>query len=187
MKNLKQWRSDNPGEWGHYYSYILQSKLGPTQKLVLTVMMSDYDMNGIIRWTREKYMKETGSSYSGVCDTFNFLKLNGILKPIEGTSNYDFDLEYLKRRMAANKFDKLKKHQKKTVTEYSNTVTEYTNTVTEYSKSDTEYSKTDTEYQHIDNKDLKDNKDLYREDEDVFKTSSPSTQEIANWASNLDG
>lgn len=183
---LKKHREDNPGEYGFTYKFITRSKLGPTQKLVLVEMMSDFDMNGQIRWTRQKYKDETGSSYPGVCDVFNFLLLNKVLKPIDGTSNYSLDFGLLQRKCESNNWVKLPKHQKKTNTEYSKTNTEYSTSNTEYTESNTEYSKSNTEYQHIDNIDLKDNKDLYKEGEDVFKTSSPSAQQVAAWASSLD-
>lgn len=171
-----KFKEEHPNEYHSSFNFINQcSFLGPVQQKIINYMVgSDYDMNGIVRWTREKYHKDTGASYNAVCKCFKLLVDNSILVPIPGTSNYSFDFGLLQRRCRLNNWQKpvsiTTNNRKKLTSSVSNTDICDSNTDICDSKTDIGDSKTNTECQHIDNIDLIDKIDLYREEQD---SSSP--------------
>lgn len=177
-KHLKQFRDSLPSEYYFSYHFINQCKaLGPVKQKVVNYMMSDFDMNGIVRWTREKYAKDTGASYGATCKCFDLLIAAGILTPLEGSSNYHFNLSKLQRACKLNEWP-----SKKPTPSISDANIGESKTDIGESKTNIEYSKTNTEYQHTDTKDLTYSKDLLKEDNPSSsphgEDESPSTPEI---------
>lgn len=180
MKNFKKYRDDNSGQYHFSYSFIMKGKLGPTEKLILNYMMSDYDMNGIVRWTREKYRDDLGVSYGSVRGLFKKLIYNGVLELIPGTTNYNIEVGLLIAKLDESRsWEKLEPVPKKTDNDCSVTDNDCRNTDNDCRNTVNDCSETDTDWLHIDNKDLIHNKDLYREEQDsssfIKEESSPST------------
>ena len=165
MKHLEQWRKDNKGEWGHHYYFIWQcTSISTEAKIVLQFMLNEFDMNGHIRWTRQKYSELSGTSYRTVRRLFEALQQQNILTPVKGTTNYDLTFRLLEIAAKSNKLTGLP--VKKTGLAGNETGLAGT-------KTGLAGTKIGPGGLHIDNKDLIENKDLYRE-EGAF--SAPSSQ-----------
>ena len=165
MKHLEQWRKDNKGEWGHHYHFIWQcTSIKSEAKIVLQFMLNEFDMNGHIRWTRQKYSELSGVSYNTVRRLFEALQQQHILTPVKGTTNYNLTFRLLEIAAKSNKL---------TALPVNKTALPGSTTALPGSETALPGTKTALGGQHIDNKDLIENKDLYRA-EGAF--SAPSTQ-----------
>lgn len=169
MKHLEQWRKDNKGEWGHHYHFIWQcTSISTEAKIVLQFMLNEFDMNGHIRWTRQKYSELSGTSYRTVRRLFEALQQQNILTPVKGTTNYDLAFRLLEIAAKSNKLTGLP--VKKTGLAGNET-----------GLAGNETGLADTKIGpgglHIDNKDLIENKDLYMGEGESFMDSPSQTQE----------
>lgn len=181
MKHFKKYRDENTGQYHFSYSFIMKGGLGPTEKLILNYMMSDYDMNGIVRWTREKYRDDLGVSYGSVRGLFNKLIYNKVFELIPGTTNYKINVGLLIVKLDPSRpWEKLEPVPKKTDNDCSITDNDCSETNNDCRNTDNDCSETDSEWLHIDNKDRTYSTDLYREEQDSSspikgEESSPST------------
>ena len=69
------------GDYAPSYPFVTRSKLSDFQKLLITQMLNDIQMNGNITWKHETYAAKLGKSRKGVLGQFKVLTELEILVP----------------------------------------------------------------------------------------------------------
>ena len=71
------------GDYAPLYPFVLQSKLSPLEKLLVSLMLNDIRMNGTITWKHTTYADKLASSRQVIMKLFRKLEVNNILIPSE--------------------------------------------------------------------------------------------------------
>jgi len=157
------------------YWLLSSTTFSPNEKLVLISMLSDYAMNGKVKWSQNQYAGKTGCTRKYVNGFFKLCIQKSILRPnsentkgsVYNTFQFNFDLV---ERMAQRNDKKLFRP----VTLKDKPVTPEVQTCNPGGQTcnpgGTDLLPAVT---HIDSIDLTNSKDLYRGEDDVSSSSSP--------------
>lgn len=86
------------GEYAPLYPLVLLSNLSDFQKILVSIMLNDINMNGCITWKHETYASKMNASRMGICKQFKVLTSAGILVPYldnkAGSKNNKFTISF---------------------------------------------------------------------------------------------